>query len=421
MDDDLATILAAIQETGVYVGPLTDDWVTPDEVAQVEANIQEIRDGLGPGESGVYVVLVDPGDGPPYNKGDDLLVRIHQAFEAQSGKQAAEGLYIGVNTALPLTDGTAPYQPHSSREQFDLAFQQWGRPAGEADALRGSDYYLSYGADDGSGEPFPLGEGLVGLTGHLADGTFSEAASAGRDGLSTGLDSSTPDDGDGGAPVGVVSVVLALCLAVVAVVLARRRLRSTGSGRRPATFTLPDSVLDRVREAEDAQLVRRARADVLALGEAIDETEMGTGAGAAWQAALDHYEAASRLLPAEPDETVDPLDATGAVVLAKRGSAALAAARKGTPFVPTTPCFLNPLHGAGTKGRRLEHGTFSVDAPVCPRCRRDLGAGRRPDILDVLHRGKPQHYFETDREPWASTGFGALDHDLVRRLHGGRR
>ena len=42
--------------------------------------------------------------------------------------------------------------------------------------------------------------------------------------------------------------------------------------------------------------------------------------------------------------------------------------------------------------------------------------------LDVVVDGRPEHYFETDREPWASTGFGALEPDLVRRLHrGGRR
>ena len=45
------------------------------------------------------------------------------------------------------------------------------------------------------------------------------------------------------------------------------------------------------------------------------------------------------------------------------------------------------------------------------------GAGRRPDVLDVVVRGTPHHYFETDREPWASTGFGALEPDLVTRLH----
>ena len=39
------------------------------------------------------------------------------------------------------------------------------------------------------------------------------------------------------------------------------------------------------------------------------------------------------------------------------------------------------------------------------------------DILDVVRDGTPVHYFETDAEPWASTGYGALEPDLVERLH----
>lgn len=42
--------------------------------------------------------------------------------------------------------------------------------------------------------------------------------------------------------------------------------------------------------------------------------------------------------------------------------------------------------------------------------------GPGPDILDVARRGKPVHYFETDSEPWASTGYGSLEGDLIKKL-----
>jgi hypothetical protein len=65
----------------------------------------------------------------------------------------------------------------------------------------------------------------------------------------------------------------------------------------------------------------------------------------------------------------------------------------------------------------VEVGGERVRAPLCRRCVADLGKGRRPDILDVLRRGEPVHYFDTDARPWAATGYGALQPDLVRELH----
>ena len=57
---------------------------------------------------------------------------------------------------------------------------------------------------------------------------------------------------------------------------------------------------------------------------------------------------------------------------------------------------------------------------MCATCRKDLAAGRRPDILDVVRDGVPVHYFATDAEPWASTGYGALEPDLLTALRGHR-
>lgn len=432
MDDgtiDYAAIAETLAATGVYAGDGTADLVDPAQVAQLES----ILAGSG---VPLYVVVVRPAEDGGITGGSDLLTRVHDSMNEAAGGQVT-GVFVGINNVwgVPVDGEPSGNALAASGEELNLAVQQWGVVEGSTDQTTVVDDYLSHG-DAGNG--LPLGDGLVALAGHLADDSFDVVVTEAGEGYEafgvqldarreeTGSSSgSSGIPGDGGdVPVVGISLALLAVLVVVTLLVAlgrtRRRAAQLGS-RRSATFALPDSMVDRVRRAGDEQLVRRARADVLALGERIDEAEMAADAGPAWQAALDHYEAASRLLPADAGVRVDPLDAVGAVVLAERGTAALAAARKDRPFVPTTPCFLNPLHGAGNRDRTLQHGEFEVDAPVCPACRRDLGAGRRPDILDVLHDGRPEHYFETDREPWASTGFGALEPDLVTRLHGMRR
>lgn len=431
MDDtDIDAIVTDLAGTGVHVGPGAGGWLTDRQLERITTAIDEA-------DLPVNIVLVRPPDDAGIHPGDDLLVRVHDAGGPQ-------GLYLGANSADPVRDGEAYGLLTRDGLQVDPALQQWGEVDGSSDLTFQVDLALSYA--NGPGDPFPLGEGLVRVVEALADGSFAALAEAGSEGLDlrtsqdgsdpgtdtgtdTGIDSgtavgaepATPEDGSTALGVGLVLGVLLLLVALgaAAAVAVRRRHRTARDG---TTYALPDSLLDRVREAGDAELLRRARADVLALGERIDAADMRPGAtGAAWAAALDHYEAAGRLLPADDDAAVDPLDATGAVVLADRGRAALESAQRGRAFVPDTPCFLNPLHGRATRDRALEHAGRRVDAPVCHRCRKDLEAGRRPDILDVVVDGRPRHYFETDREPWASTGFGALEPDLVGRLHRGRR
>ncbi|WP_447645648.1 hypothetical protein [Nocardioides zeae] len=209
-------------------------------------------------------------------------------------------------------------------------------------------------------------------------------------------------------------VAAVVVVAVVLVAASRRRPRPRRA------FTLPDSVLSRVREAEADELRRRARSAVVVLGERIDGASLGARDDAeTWQSALDHYEAAGRLVPDDGSEP-DVLDVVGAIVLADRGEQALAATRRRKGLVFTTPCFLNPLHGTGRRQDTVTHGRFRVDAPVCDRCHADLKAGRRPDILDVVEDGRAEHYFETSREPWASTGYGALQPDLLTLIRSRR-
>lgn len=109
----------------------------------------------------------------------------------------------------------------------------------------------------------------------------------------------------------------------------------------------------------------------------------------------------------------------GAIVLADNGRAALTSALDGRDFTPPSRCFLNPLHNRAVDKRTVEYGGREVRAPLCNACRTALTKNRGPDILDVVRRGKPVHYFETDAAPWASTGYGSLEPDLLLRLHGG--
>lgn len=419
-DDDVATIAGHLTSTSpVYVGTGASAWLDAAELAQLETAIRETGDPI-------FVVLVEPGPDAGSRPGQQLLTQLNQAG-------VPDGLYIGVDFVTQRVDGEAPYTPYTEYDQIRIATLQNARVADDRDLADEVELYLDYGADGGSGEPFELAEGLITLVELLGApdpaAGVQEIYDAGHGGLTAANDQNVAEyrerqeDEHLATALGVGGAVLGAIVLGVVVARMRRALRgrsaATTSGTRGArrTFALPDAMLSRVREAEAAELRRRARAAVLALGEHIDATDLGAKDDTdAWQSALDHYEAAGRLAP-DDGTTPDVLDAVGAIVLADRGEQALAAAgSRRRKWAFTTPCFLNPLHGPGSRGEPLVHGDFRVDAPVCTRCRRDLKAGRRPDILDVVVDGRAEHYFETDVEPWASSGFGALEPDLVTRL-----
>lgn len=431
--DALGPILHALRTSSVYVGPGTDSWITPAQVRAIDAAVAKSHLPF-------KVVLVRPPEDVGISSGDDLLARLHDAG-------APDGLYIGVDNVWDVgADG--PGNPYAGRQELNLALQQWGTVDGSADLTDTVDGFLDYGRQ---GSPLPLGNGLVQVAQHLAAGDTETLEQLGDDGLDRALQrdasssasssASSPSsgsarDGDGSsATPWVVGGGIVLLLAVAAVAV--RRMRGLSPRGRSRTFVLPDSALERIREAEASDVRRRADAAVVALGERIDHAELDPNApapaAAAWQAALDHYDAAGRLVPGDPDDANDPdreadggdgpelLDTVGAIVLARRGDEALTAALAGRGFTPSVPCFLNPLHDRSAGDQSVEHAGRRVKAPLCARCRADLKAGRRPDILTVMVKGRPVHYFETDREPWASTGYGALDADLLGRLQGGRR
>ena len=396
-DSILQEIVREVREDGVYVAPGFRTQIDADEEAAIEAAVART-------DHPVNVIAVPLSDGDLFaGNAQDLLTRVHDEI-------GGDGWYVA--PAYLFDDGS-----------YRLESNEW---AGSYDA--GLD--LPYDASGIAEElhPTDLGAGLVELTTAIADGTVAEKvteANQARDarradeGLpplsgSTGTPSGGGDS-DADWVIGSV-VIVVLVVLVVAVV---RAYRGAGGLRRAVTpaarrrYVLPASVLDRVREADADRIAARADKATLALGERIEATDIGPRADTtAWQAALDHYDAARRV-----GTEGDLLDAVGAVVLAERGEAALDAALAGKPYSPSAPCYLNPLHGAATTRRKVEQDGRSVSVPVCKACRQDLAAGRTPDILDVTRDGEPVHYFDTDAEPWSSTGYGALHPDLVERLH----
>lgn len=96
----------------------------------------------------------------------------------------------------------------------------------------------------------------------------------------------------------------------------------------------------------------------------------------------------------------DHLDVVGALVLARSGRHAIES-RPGTP--PYRCCFLNPLHGRGTRAAEVGPG---ASVPVCATCAGDLAAGRRPDTLPA-RRGRKRPYYEGSGH-WARTGYGSV-------------
>jgi hypothetical protein len=216
--------------------------------------------------------------------------------------------------------------------------------------------------------------------------------------------------------VGGIGVVAALAAVVAGLVVWRRRRRL-----RPSGFTLPSTVLHTIRAAEDKRLRQQADTEVLALGEAIGSGEPGGSAAAldAWQQALDHYAAARSILSQE----AAPADVVGALVLARRGDDARAAAQEGTPGAWRAPvrCWFNPLHDGPTTEVTWRSGERdddrAVDVPACAACADAVRAGREPDdVLDFIEGDRTVHYFRLDLGPWSRTGYGSLERDLLGAL-----
>jgi hypothetical protein len=203
--------------------------------------------------------------------------------------------------------------------------------------------------------------------------------------------------------IGVIAVL------ITAIVLRRNWVRDRGG------IALKGRALRRISTAQTSSWRHRAQTEADRLGERITTLQIGDGADReAWTAALDHFEAANRVL----ERTTSAADSIGALVLAQRGHDALDHGVAGRPWTPTPVCFFNPLHGAATTSVRWTTPAGAQDVPACAECRRVARRNREPDFLDLPIDGTVVHYVDADEsaEPWASSGYGSIDPDLLARV-----
>lgn len=398
VEDDLATIHAGLEADGYYVHPSLAGQFTDDDL---EALTEAQEDAPDP----TYVVAWPLSTNDAYGgNGIDLLTRLHAEYDEP-------GVYL-----VTTSEDYYEYARIDGR-QWDVVGERDGDLSPyEPLAILGYEEPATLGA------AFPRAVELLGLPPDdlrevydtVTDESYDPATGAAQPGSNAG------EGDDGLGTVGTVGLGVLLALVVAGVSVARRRRRRRDAKPAAAPFTLPDSTVARIRAARDRELRDDTRTEVDALSRAVDRTGLDEQRSpVAWQHALEHLAAAQQVL--ERDDPPAVLDAVGALVLARRGRAALDAAHAGRSWSPEPGCYLNPLHDGATKPHRVSSGDRAVTAPLCGECREALREKRAPDVLDVEHDGRPRHYFETDAEPWAATGFGSLDVDLVRALQGGRR
>lgn len=377
-DVPLKRIKDALQVDGVWVSPSLRADVTKSD----EARIEKAVDAAKP--KSVYVALVEVPYDDPQLHGD-----VPTMFAIINDDTGLDGTFIGVEGYEKPTVAVEVIGGERSDEYAGWVAQQ-RHPDDLTDQVVDAVTLIDKGNAMSVYDRLE-GSGQDTKTAQEGESSFAEDEDSG---LSTGL---------------IVGLVIAVIIAVIAVGLfvRTRRQRSAKAG-----FALPANVLTTVRAAERRRLLKRAKQDALRLGERIDAAPMD-GASDAWQAALDHYDKARRIL----DHAPSPADVVGAIVLVERGSAALDSALANRDWTPATPCYFNPLHGRATGTARWGSEQGGVDVPACKACGDAVDAGRTPDALDFLQDGVPHHYFTLDLEPWSSTGYGALDPDLLGRVY----
>lgn len=191
--------------------------------------------------------------------------------------------------------------------------------------------------------------------------------------------------------VGIVAAVIVL--AAGGLLLVRRR-------RGRPRFTFPAAVFAAGQAADEAGLRRRAQAEVIALGEAVEAADATPGLSRA----LDAYTAAGKVL----DGARGIPDLAGVLVLVAQGRDALDGHPEALPL-----CFFDPLHGRAVRRAtwRALGSRDSLDVAVCRDCAQALRARRAPEVLtDRTSDGRRIPYFErpADRSVWAATGYGSL-------------
>lgn len=385
----LAELEAELGRDGVWVAPALREVVTPRDEARIEEAVAEQP-------TPTYVALVELSYDDPLTGGrsEELAFLVRD----DTGR---EGTYVLLGPRYDQS--TYELQVQAFPDEYDL----YPAPAVAAAEL----------PRDLTGQVLRT---LELLRTEEADVLYDELRE--QEDISTGtVDGSgapgVPDVAadDPGTDVGVVLAAVGLALALLTAVLLVRRRRPVPRARGTA-FVLPDTVVRTVRAAEDRQHEATAEREVLALGEAIDAADLDPRRGgglAAWQAALDHYDVASRILHRQHS----PADAVGAIVLARRGREALDRAVRGRAWSARALCYFHPLHGEATGSVRWEHEDAWVDVPACSDCETAVARDVEPrDVLDFVSDGRPAHYFRLDLGAWSRTGYGSIDTDLLGAL-----
>jgi hypothetical protein len=384
-DATLAAIEQQLGRTGVWVSPELRSKVPPAAEKQIEAALAQ-----APTPTYVALVQIDTDDDLTDGSFDQLAAVIRDDTDHQ-------GTYLGLDYKGDLDITSFPQELGLYQATRIAALEHPGDlPAQVLDVLSllrsGTDLDAKWDA---------VAKTDPDLAAQLT-GTATEAHSS-----------------DAGGSSWVIGGGIVIAIAVVAALVSRsvRRGRGGGgvaSGKR--TFALPTAVLRTVRAAEDTRNEETAQSEILALGEAIEATTMDprrSKANTAWQAALDHYDVARRIM----DRQHSPADVVGAIVLARRGSSALTAAAAGRGWKPVAGCYFNPLHGVADTRVVWRDGDRSVRVPSCRACAADVERNHEPrDVLDFVQHDLPRHYFLLDLGAWSRTAYGALDTDLLGEL-----
>lgn len=163
---------------------------------------------------------------------------------------------------------------------------------------------------------------------------------------------------------------------------------------------------DRETERSELAAMRRlAEADAVLFGEELTrldarvaDAELDAEARADYQAALDAYESALRVVdnPRSIDSVSEVVDALAA---GRYAAACVVARLEGTPLpVFRTPCFFDPSHGpASTEVLWNMTGKGTRKVPACAQDAARQADGDRPDVKMVLVNGKEVPY-------WAAGG-----------------
>lgn len=373
---DVAKIVTDLRSGHVHVDPTLDSAITAKQLAQIKTTVA--------GSDVPTFVVAVPLDITDQLSAIQLIALIHRELPK-------DGVYFVSQSSY---DGT-----------WTLASTSYGVVTDNANALAG------YVADELY--PADLGLQLQKATELLANGTAEQAYNKTFPERQSHSGTSSSTDGGGShllgmsPPIAGVALGLVIVLVAATVPLLRRRKRADHE------LAVKGRALRRISTAQTQDWRHRAETESAALGDRINTLQIAdTSNREAWSAALDHYDAATRVL----DRSDDAADSIGAIVLARRGDDALDHAVAGQVWTATAACFFNPLHGPATSKVRWKTSVGSRDVPCCADCRQIVRKRQEPDFLDLPVGDTVVHYIDSDAEPWASTGYGSLDPDLLSKI-----